>query len=75
VPQKYADIPRLGSWVSNQRKGYKNFKSGDKACRGMFKEIDKIQQLVNIGFWCVSEFESEQQTWNAMHEHLKQYIK
>ena len=45
VPRRYADNPQLGSWVSNQRAGYKNFKAGKKQimCNGMSE--DRIQQF------------------------------
>ena len=52
VPQKWAEEPRLGSWVSSQRKGKKKLDCGDPRPRITAERVAKLEAL---GFtWKVS---------------------
>ena len=52
VPQKWAEDPKLGQWVSNQRTGKKLLDRG-KPCRGMTAE--RATKLEALGFgWAAS---------------------
>jgi len=68
VPNRFADIPFLGSWVSCQRRNYKKFQNGNTSC-SITKE--RIQLLNNIGF----EWSMYSSAWNVRYEELVRYVK
>jgi len=49
VPKPYVDNPKLGHWVGNQRRGYREWRAGNKRkSKGMTTE--RIQRLESIEF-------------------------
>ena len=65
------DNRKLGGWVSTQRKGYRNYKAGNKQrSYGMCEE--RIKNLESIDFNWVSEAACKKRNaWDEMFEELK----
>eukprot|EP00592_Proboscia_alata_P016289 CAMPEP_0194395078 /NCGR_PEP_ID=MMETSP0174-20130528/124220_1 /TAXON_ID=216777 /ORGANISM="Proboscia alata, Strain PI-D3" /LENGTH=482 /DNA_ID=CAMNT_0039190965 /DNA_START=73 /DNA_END=1521 /DNA_ORIENTATION=+ len=68
VPPKFPQNPKLGNWVHNQRRNYKQFQRGD-----LSSSMTKLQiQLLNeVGFeWNCSAY-----PWKKMYDELVSYKK
>ena len=70
VLQKYAKIPKLGNWVSNQRQQYTMFKSGEKS----LINNERIVQLEHVGFqWISDSWLIHKRAWNEQFSELLEF--
>ena len=65
VPQRYADNPKLGTWVRNQRINYKLQQEGKPSSM----TAQRARELVDVGF----DWNSTNASWNALLEQLAEY--
>jgi hypothetical protein len=65
VPQNYSRNPKLGSWVSNQRKQYKTQVVGKQSPMTPFR----IQELERLGF----EWDCQSSAWEEHWSELAEY--
>ena len=72
VLSKYSQYPKLGCWVSNQRRQYRLLKSGKKS----FINNERIVQLDNVGFqWTVDSQLIRKTAWNERFSELLKFKK
>lgn len=70
VPNRYEENPQLGSWVSTQRRQYKQFQQDNAPPMTQ----DRIDFLESIGFvWATKD--PRHVPWNQRYEQLKEYKK
>lgn len=68
VPNRYKKNPQLGSWVSTQRRQYKQYKVGDMSPM----TAERISALEDAGFvWATRD--PRHVTWKIRYEELRQY--
>ena len=65
VPRQYAVNPKLGEWVSTQRRNYRLYQRGKPS--SMTEEL--IRALNGVGF----NWEATNASWNALLEQLTEY--
>jgi hypothetical protein len=71
VPNRYPEDPRLGSWVSTQRRQYKVYSSGPKKSTSMTAE--RVSRLEEIGFqWSTKD--PRHVPWDLRFDELLEFI-
>lgn len=72
VPMKFAENPKLASWVNNQKTSYRHFKTGGKGGRKIMP--DKIVKLESIGFFWGKKYPPPA-SWDDMFDQLQNFQK